>query len=138
MERVVVKKRRERPGPGEPVRGDEHGVRTKQCKACPWRKDVVPDRDIPGGYCAARHAGLEATIAKPGELRLGGVMRMMACHESAVGKEVPCVGWLVHQLGPGNNIALRLQVMRDPRYHDLEVYGEQHETFEDTLPESER
>lgn len=127
----------ERPEP-KPVRSDSHPVRTKQCKACPWRKDVVPDRDIPGGYCASKHAALSSTVAKPGELNLSGTLRMMACHESPVGKETPCVGWLVNQLGPGNNIGLRLMVMRDPRYHDLETVGEQHETLEDTLPESER
>lgn len=134
----MAKKLKTRADPPMPVVANEHGVRTKQCKACPWRKDVVPDRDIPGGYCAARHANLKDTVAVPGELRLSGVLRMMACHESMPGKEVPCVGWLVHQLGPGNNIALRIQAMRDERYRDLEVFGEQHETFEDTLPESER
>lgn len=57
----------------------------------------------------------------------------MACHESPVGKETYCVGWLMNQLGPGNNIPLRIQMMK----YDLsgvELHGEQHKTFEDTLP----
>lgn len=107
-------------------------IRNKQCKACPWKRDVVPDEDIPNGYCSTKHANLKSTIAKPGEVRVGQELKMMACHESDVGKEYPCVGWLVHQLGPGNNIGLRL-LARDGRFKDLETIGEQCETFEETL-----
>jgi len=57
----------------------------------------------------------------------------MACHESAPGKEVVCVGWAVHQLGEGNNIALRLQAMRDTNLQKLRTVGPQHRRFEDTL-----
>ena len=61
-------------------------------------------------------------------------LRMMACHESAVGREMPCVGWLHQQLGVGNNLALRLAVMRGKVDGDVETVGPQHERFEDTLP----
>jgi Family of unknown function (DUF6283) len=109
-------------------------VTRKQCKKCPWRKDVNP-RDIPNGYCERKHAALgPATIAEPGALNLGARLGIMACHESPVGREVPCVGWLMHQLGPGNNIALRLAVHSGRIDADVETVGEQHETFEDTLP----
>lgn len=104
-----------------------------QCKACPWRKDVVPARDIPGGYCAEKHAALVCTIAKPGELNIGRPLRMMACHESMPGKEVPCVGWLVQQLGEGNNLALRIYACGG-RLGKLVTIGPQHERLEDTLP----
>ena len=57
----------------------------------------------------------------------------MACHESPIGKETHCVGWLMNQLGPGNNIALRLE-MRNYDLSQVQLDGEQHETFEDTLP----
>ncbi|MBV8720990.1 MAG: hypothetical protein JO277_02500 [Candidatus Eremiobacteraeota bacterium] len=50
------------------------------------------------------------------------------------GKELPCVGWLAHQLGPGNNIALRMRAIADPRLYAFELDGEQHTRFEDTLP----
>lgn len=106
----------------------------RQCAKCPWRVDVDP-HDIPNGYCETKHARLRNTLAKPGEFRLGGTLRMMACHETMPGKELPCVGWLAHQLGPGNNIALRLAVYRDPKLGEFELVGEQHERFEDTLPE---
>jgi hypothetical protein len=101
---------------------------------------VEPAKDIPGGYCAKKHANLKDTIAKPGDLSaaLGGSIRVMACHETTGGKEAPCVGWLVNQLGAGNNIALRIMVAGDPRYHGwccLQTVGEQHERFEDTLPD---
>jgi len=112
-------------------------VSRRQCAKCPWRVDVDPN-DIPNGYCATKHANLRDTVARPGELRLGGPLRMMACHETMPGKELPCVGWLAHQLGPGNNLTLRLRAMRDRSLTDFELVGEQHERFEDTLPEEER
>jgi hypothetical protein len=56
----------------------------------------------------------------------------MACHESEVGEEFSCIGWVHNQLGRGNNIALRLLAL-DGRFKDIKVVGEQHETFEDTL-----
>ena len=108
----------------------------RQCKKCPWRKDVDPN-DIPNGYCAKKHAALSDTIAEPGVLR-GGPLRMMACHESKPGEERPCVGWLANQLGPGNNIALRMRALSGSIDADIELVGEQHERFEDTLPESDR
>lgn len=105
-----------------------------QCKACPWRKDVVPERDIPGGYCAKKHANLRGTVNQGLRSLVGGTPAM-ACHESPPGKEIPCIGWLDYELGPGNNIGLRIRAMHGqlPQY---EVVGEQHETFEDTLPKS--
>jgi len=103
----------------------------KQCKACPWRKDVVPERDIPNGYCKTRHENLKNTIARPGEIVFG-ALRVMACHDSPVGREEPCVGWVMHQLGPGNNIGLRMRAL-DGRYNNYETVGEQHTTLEATL-----
>lgn len=108
-------------------------VRKKQCKACPWKVSTVPERDIPGGYCDAKHRALHTTIASPGAFNAGPSLAAMACHESPVGREQMCTGWVSHQLGPGNNIALRMLAM-DGRFADLELDGPQHERFEDTLP----
>lgn len=110
----------------------------KQCAKCPWRVDVDP-HDIPNGYCEVRHAGLRGTIADPGKLRAG-PLRLMACHETRPGKEKACVGWLANQLGPGNNIALRLAASagRVEGWDEIETVGEQHERFEDTLPDGDR
>lgn len=105
----------------------------KQCKHCPWKVATDPNK-IPNGYSAEKHADLSCTIAKPGELRLG-ALRMMACHETPVGKEKPCVGWLANQLGPGNNIGLRLAASSGRVDADFELDGEQHLTLEATLPE---
>ena len=79
------------------------------------------------------HAGLSGTIAEPGTLNLGG-LRVMACHETPIGREKPCVGWLMHQLGPGNNIGLRLATMTGRIDSNVRTVGPQHECFEDTLP----
>lgn len=106
-----------------------------QCKACPWKKSTVPTRDIPGGYSADKHRGLACTIAEPGDFRGSG--SMMACHEFPPGKEQPCVGWVINQLGVGNNIGLRLRAM-DGRFENFRVEGPQHERFEDTLPSAKR
>jgi len=108
----------------------------KQCRKCPWRKDVDPF-DIPNGYCPTKHAALASTIAPPGELRAG-PMRLMACHESTVDKPIPCVGWLVNQLGDGNNLGLRLQVLTGRLDADVATVGPQHRTLAATLPRRRR
>jgi len=111
--------------------------REVQCSKCPRKKSTNP-HDIPHGYSAEKHRQLQRTIAEPDvDLRLVkgrlGEIRVMACHESPVGDEAHCVGWLMNQLGEGNNIPLRLVMMR----YDLsqvKLVGEQHDCFEDTLP----
>lgn len=104
--------------------------RTKQCDKCPWRVDVDP-HDIPNGYCETKHAALESTIADPGNYQPG-PMRVMACHET---NDADCVGWLLNQLGPGNNIALRMRMMSCANSKHIKTVGEQHDTFNDTLPD---
>lgn len=108
----------------------------KQCKSCPWRIDCIPDRDIPN-YRRGLHEGLTNTIAKGDgsdffKALSCSTQHAMACHYSKPGEEFPCAGWLSNQLGPGNNIGVRLAVMtgRMPR---PEIDGPQHETFEQTL-----
>ena len=104
----------------------------KQCKKCPWRVDVDP-HDIPDGYCEIKHRNLKGTISS-GLASIGKSLRLMACHETPAGAELPCVGWLVNQLGPGNNIGLRIAVAAGRVDANVETVGEQHERFEDTLP----
>ncbi len=105
--------------------------RTRQCKKCPWRVGVNP-RTIPDGYSEDRHKALERTIAKPGDLsNLYGEQHVMACHET---DDAHCIGWVVNQVGPGNNIGLRLRMRNCINASRIEVLGAQHRTFEDTLP----
>ncbi len=104
--------------------------REKQCAKCPWKVETDP-RDISNGYCESAHRALEGTIAT--HLQIGGTIKVMACHESPIGKETECIGWLINQLGPGNNIVLRISMLG----YDLsgvKVFGEQHQIFADTLP----
>lgn len=110
--------------------------RTHQCEKCPWRKDVDPF-DIPNGYDVEKHHALKETIADgpdPTALFDDRALRIMACHET---QEAHCVGWLNHQLGPGNNLLLRLQMRDCENAHAIRLRGDQHETFEDTLPEGD-
>ncbi len=108
--------------------------RTKQCSKCPWRKDVDPN-DIPNGYCVEKHKALDKTIAKGAMESMTGTMHIMACHETA---DAHCLGWVNNQLGPGNNIGLRIQMMSCENAKNIKLVGEQHERFEDTLPDGER
>lgn len=105
----------------------------KQCAKCPWKVTTDPF-DIPNEYCVKKHEALKDTIATPGEFRLGRPTPMMACHETKRGKELPCVGWLVNQLGEGNNLGLRLAVLTGRVDANVETVGEQHATLEDTIP----
>lgn len=101
--------------------------RNVQCKKCPWKKSTNAHK-IPNGYSVEQHQALKCTI--------GGGNHSMACHESEIGDEYHCVGWLANQLGPGNNIDLRLRMS----HYDLtkvRTVGEQHERFEDTLPKGD-
>jgi hypothetical protein len=110
--------------------------RTAQCAKCPWIKGSDP-REIPNGYCESRHRELAATIARPenpADLHAE-AMHVMACHET---DDAHCVGWLMNQLGPGNNIALRLRMRTCENASKLRLRGEQHATFEQTLPETEQ
>jgi hypothetical protein len=113
-------------------------IRKKQCKACPWKVSTDPEKDIPGGYCAQKHIALENTIQR-GFMGMGGPVRLMACYETPQGKEQVCTGWFENQLGPGNNISLRLAVsVLKVDLSEIQLDGDQHETFEDTLPKRRR
>lgn len=108
-------------------------LRTIQCAKCPWKKATNP-HDIPRGYCPTKHAKLSRTIAKPGDIAEAlrpGPLRIMACHDE---HETPCVGWMRNQLGRGNNLALRMSMRNCENIGELQTVGEQHETFENTLP----
>ncbi len=105
--------------------------KVKQCPTCPWRVDCQPMTDIPN-YVPGLHHKLDRTI-KSGLETLGcKVMRVMACHYSKPGEEFPCAGWLYNQIGPGNNLGVRLRVMTGQMPVPV-VDGEQYETFEETL-----
>jgi len=108
-------------------------MKRKQCAKCPWKVSTNP-HDIPGGYSEERHRALSSTVAEHPWAMMGGTLRIMACHESPVGGEKPCVGWLANQLGPGNNLGLRLAVMTGRVDADFALDGPQHQRLEDTLP----
>lgn len=106
--------------------------RTTQCAKCPWRKAVDP-YTIPNGYDLEKHRALQRTIAPLDDpcATLGGTLHIMACHETDAAH---CIGWLWQQVGPGNNVALRLLMRSCTNGHKLRLRGEQHATFDATLP----
>jgi len=101
--------------------------RTRQCTSCPWRVEAKL-ADIPG-YERGLHEKLRGTIG--GEIYHS--LRIMACHHSTDQKPVHCLGWLMNQLGPGNNLNLRLYARRIENLSEVELLGKQHTQFEDTL-----
>lgn len=104
----------------------------RQCKTCPWRAGTKLE-DIPG-YSVELHKKLgQSTIAD--DVSLSPTDASMACHNSPVGRETYCAGWLANQLGPGNNLALRLQVA----YSGMRVFfdGPQRKDFQATLNEDD-
>jgi len=103
--------------------------RTRQCQKCPWRVDVDP-YDIPNGYDIEKHKALKKTISE-GLVSLTSVVAM-ACHET---HDSHCIGWLANQLGPGNNLGVRMALSRCENADRITTIGVQHETFEATLPE---
>ena len=106
--------------------------RVRQCAHCPWKAGADP-RQIPNGYSEELHRRLVDTLAEPGRPN-DRKRAAMACHEHPPGEEAHCVGWLMHQLGPGNNIGLRLAVRSCDNIELVQLDGPQHERFEDTLP----
>ena len=107
--------------------------RVRQCESCPWKVSTDPARDIPG-YNEDSHRHLACTIAEPASFRCAANGYAMTCHKHDPGDEAHCVGWLMNQIGPGNNIGLRIAVMTCENIGAVRLDGPQHERFEDTLP----
>jgi len=102
-----------------------------QCATCPWRADVDP-RDIPGGHGHVVPEKL-AVHTPSGVESLAHDLRVATCHEAAIGAKLPCVGWLVHQLGPGNNLAVRVAVLRGSLDANVRTIGEQRDLPQELL-----
>lgn len=106
--------------------------RTEQCEKCPWIKGANP-RSIPNGYSEGKHRALESTIADPAGLEFLNQkqLRVMACHED---HDCYCVGWLMQQIGNGNNIGLRIKMLTCCNFKEVVLHGDQHQQFSETLP----
>jgi Family of unknown function (DUF6283) len=103
----------------------------KQCANCPWR--IGSDTAKIPNYDLRQHRQLASTIAKPGQLDDSDTLRMMACHNSSEGNDLECVGWLYNQCGVGNNIPLRIRLVQTINAKNIQVFGEQHKTFDATF-----
>jgi hypothetical protein len=103
---------------------------TVQCKGCPWKVDSDLSK-IPG-YDRTQHYDLAQTIVDDGILDPSRPVRFMGCHNSTDGNDLECIGWIRNQLS-SNNIGLRLLMISCENRGEIEVFGEQHLTFEETL-----
>lgn len=115
---------------------------TKQCETCPWRVSADP-YDIPN-YNRELHLELDNTISNPNPTPQEIIntvsnndpkLSAMSCHYFTPEDEVYCVGWMYNQLGSGNNIRLRMEMMNCSNINQLTILGEQHCSFEHTIPQ---
>lgn len=106
----------------------------KQCAKCPWKKST--GNDIPNGFAKNAHDLMRRMTATPGSLKRTELV--MQCHETSDSDPLPCVGWLVHQLGPGNNLRLRLASIAGQIDGNVETVGPQHTHPEDVVPQPRR
>jgi hypothetical protein len=108
-------------------------TKIKQCRTCPWKVSCSPEEDIPN-YSLELAKALRSTISDGSITGLAEQeRRIMACHYSEQGNDITCAGWLHNQLGHGNNLGVRMDVIRG-RLPAPEVDGKQHDNYEDTLP----
>ncbi len=98
----------------------------KQCASCPWKRSVDPDR-LPGSYGHVDRDAV-ATHSAEGTRSLRRDTPGMGCHVKR-NAGLPCVGWLVQQLGPGNNIAMRIAVSIGQVDGNVETVGPQRTTL---------
>lgn len=89
-----------------------------QCASCPWKTSVDPDR-LPGRYGHVDRDAVARASNGPG----------MGCHVERPGPVLPCVGWLMQQLGPGNNVALRFSVIAGRVDANAQTVGPQRATL---------
>ena len=94
-------------------------VRKKQCPNCPWK---VSTTAIPGGSCPNKDEKLDG-FRQSGQ-SFGGSLQMMQCHDTQDDEPKACTGWVIHELGPGNNMGLRLKALAGG-FEDLETVGPQ-------------
>lgn len=103
---------------------------TKQCSTCPWLVDATV-ANIPN-YQPENHKRLISTIAEQGIIEFD--LPAMSCHHAEDGEPGRyCIGWLSNQIGPGNNIGMRLKMLSCENSRDIQLAGEQVETFEETF-----
>lgn len=101
----------------------------KQCLTCPWRVEATLD-EIPD-YDADQHRDLGQTCNQEGLASLDS--HLMACHYSKSADQRPCIGWLIHAVGDGNNIIARLYLREITNTNEIETFGDQHTSFAATL-----
>lgn len=113
-----------------------------QCPTCPWVKGHSLS-DIPG-YDRAQHLNLSNTISTSDVNAQVEALhnpsdeprRIMQCHYAAEGEPRYCIGWLHNQITIGNNLEMRVRVMHCTNLEQITLAGEQVDSFEQTLEDS--
>lgn len=107
--------------------------RTKQCANCPWKKSTKhEDIDRREGFDVEYYKSVrDDFVSRPGFIGMSQDHDNMGCHKHPDEDDVPCIGWLAHEVGPGNNIGLRLWLTQFENSWDIETVGEQHKSIYD-------
>lgn len=103
----------------------------RQCRRCPWKTST--GRNIPNGFAHDARELVQRMVARSASL-IDSHEIAQQCHETLDDDPLPCVGWLVNQLGPGNNLPLRLRVMLGQVDANVVTVGPQHRRIEDIVP----
>jgi len=108
----------------------------KPCKNCPWKKSsLVGGANIPR-FDIDLMRGLSSTVP-PRDSNQDGMYKIFACHDSKVGNEFACAGYVAVQ--GYQNINVRLMAMMghvdiiavEDACSDYEMYSNFHEMLDD-------
>lgn len=103
----------------------------RQCRTCPWRADVDPT-NIPEGHGRVDGRMLALSVADGLESLANPNVINAECH-AYPGTGLVCVGWLVHQLGPGQNFSVRMKVIKGRIDANVETVGPQRNLVDEML-----
>ncbi len=107
----------------------------KQCANCPWKKSTKwEDIDCVEGFDMDFYESVrDEYIPKH---MFDKSHRNMGCHKHE-GDDQPCIGWLLHEAGRGNNIGIRLMLSGVENADELETFGPQHTDIRDFFKTTE-
>lgn len=79
-------------------------MKHEPCSTCPWRKSsTAGGADIPG-FSLEKMRGLRSTVGEG-----DGMRKIMACHGSKEGREIPCRGYIARH--GWSNINVRIMAL---------------------------
>lgn len=107
----------------------KHFDHPKQCGNCPWKKSTkLEDIDCKEGFDMDYYESVRDDYVACHDFDRS--HKNMGCHKFPNDSQ-PCIGWLLHEAGPGNNIGIRLMLSCVDNANELETFGPQHKSIKD-------